>query len=101
VAVWLDVLTIPGTPYANQLYQEIETWLFSRYADAAVRPEWSKGWAFTDRGAWTSESVLTRTIPDAYRAGQMAGDDWDWAVATLAAYDPHRIFSNEFLDRVF
>ena len=101
VAVWLDVLTIPGTPYANQLYQEIETWLLSRYADAAVRPEWSKGWAFTAAGAWMNESVLTRSIPDAYRAGQTAGDDWDWAVATLAAYDPHRIFSNEFLDRLF
>ena len=101
VAVWLDVLTIPDTPYANQLFQEIETWLFSHYGDAAVRPEWSKGWAYTEAAAWTSQPVLTHTIPDAYRAGQSAGDDWDWAIATLAAYDPHRIFSNEFLDRIF
>ena len=101
VAVWLDVLTIPGTPYATQLYHEIETWLFSHYGDAAVRPEWSKGWAYTDDAAWMSRPILTRTIPDAYRAGQSASDNWDWAVATLDAYDPHRIFSNEFLDRLF
>jgi hypothetical protein len=44
--------------------------------------------------------MLTRTIPDAYRAGQSAGDDWDWAVATRNAHDPHRVFSNEFLDRL-
>jgi hypothetical protein len=99
--VWLDVLTMPDTPSANQFYEEMEAWLFSHYADAAVRPEWSKGWAYTDAAAWDSRPVLTHTIPDAYRAGQSAGDDWDWATATLAAYDPHRIFSNEFLDRLF
>jgi hypothetical protein len=100
VAVWLDVLTLPGTPGAAQLYSEIETWLFSHYADAAVRPEWSKGWAYTDAGAWTSGSMLSNTIPDTFRAGQSSSDDWDWAVATLNAYDPHRVFSNEFLDRL-
>lgn len=100
VAVWLDVLTIPGTPYAQQFYHEIETWLFNQYGDA-VRPEWSKGWAYTDAAAWTNATVLTSTIPRAYQIGQSIADDWSWAVATLDAYDPHRIFSNDFLDRLF
>jgi hypothetical protein len=97
VAVWLDVLTIPGTPYANDLYHEIETWMFGHYADAAVRPEWSKGWAYTDVGAWKNAAVLTGAIPNAYRVGQTS-NDWDATIATLDAFDPHRIFSNDFLD---
>jgi hypothetical protein len=32
VAVWLDILTIPGTPYASQFYREIEQWIFSNYS---------------------------------------------------------------------
>ena len=36
--------------------------------------------------------------PVAYRAGQVAGETWDAAIATLDAFDPHRIFSNAFLD---
>jgi FAD/FMN-containing dehydrogenase len=30
--------------------------------------------------------------------GQPSGDNWDTAKATLNKYDPHRIFSNPFLD---
>jgi hypothetical protein len=40
--------------------------------------------------------MLTRTVPDIYRAASLHG--WDWAVATLNAYDPYRIFTNAFLD---
>ena len=46
VAVWFDILTVPGTPTANQFYREIEQWLLTNYSGsyAMVRPEWSKGW---------------------------------------------------------
>jgi FAD/FMN-containing dehydrogenase len=99
VAVWLDILTIPGTPYANQFYREIETWVFSNYASyAAVRPEWSKGWGYTNGAAWADSTILGTTVPNAYRAGLSTSNNWDWARGRLNTYDPHRIFSNGFLD---
>jgi FAD/FMN-containing dehydrogenase len=99
-AVWLDILTIPGTPASEQFYRDIEQWTFANYSGsyAMVRPEWSKGWAYTGTAAWSDPTVLGTTIPNAYRAGQAAGDDWDAALSTLDALDPHRVFSNAFLD---
>jgi FAD/FMN-containing dehydrogenase len=100
VAVWFDILTMPGTPASDQFYQQVEQWMFSHYTGsyAAVRPEWSKGWGYTDSGAWADPTVLSTTIPDAINAGQAAGDNWTAALATLDGYDPHRVFSNAFLD---
>lgn len=100
VAVWLDMLTLPGTPSSNALYREAEQWIFANYTGsyAAVRPEWSKGWGYTNTAAWSDPTVITTTVPDAYRAGQAPGDTWDEAIADLNALDPHRIFSNAFLD---
>ena len=98
VAIWVNLLTLPGTPYSNQFYREIETWILQNFsgAYATVRPEWSKGWAYTDGAAWADTTMLNTTIPDIYRAGP--GPGWDWAVAKFDAFDPHRIFSNPFLD---
>jgi FAD/FMN-containing dehydrogenase len=102
VAVWLDLLTLPGTPSSNAFYREIEQWAFATYSGSygAVRPEWSKGWGYTNDAAWADPTTLSTTVPDAYRAGQADGDDWDAALATLNALDPHRIFSNAFLDEL-
>lgn len=100
-AVWLDILTLPGTPYADEFYAEIESWIFSNYASyAGVRPEWSKGWGYTSSGAWTSGSVIDATVPAALRAGQPTTDRWDTAIATLDRLDPHRVFTNDFVDRL-
>ncbi|ADP80486.1 cholesterol oxidase substrate-binding domain-containing protein [Pseudofrankia inefficax] len=100
VAVWLDILTVPGTPYANQFYREVEAWVFSNYSGsyAAARPEWSKGWGYTNSAAWADPTMIGTTIPNALRAGQPAGDTWDTALATLDTYDPSRIFSSPLLD---
>ncbi len=100
VAVWFDILTMPGTPYADQFYRSIEQWMFSNYTGsyAAVRPEWSKGWAYTTTAAWSDPTMLGSTIPDALRIGQSVGDNWDSALAALDTYDPYRVFSNAFLD---
>jgi FAD/FMN-containing dehydrogenase len=100
VAVWLDILTVPGTPYANQFYREVEAWVFSNYSGsyAAARPEWSKGWGYTNSAAWADPTMIGTTIPNALRAGQAPGDTWDTALATLDAYDPSRIFSSPLLD---
>jgi FAD/FMN-containing dehydrogenase len=100
VAVWFDILTMPGTPTSDRFYQDIEQWMFSNYAGsyAAVRPEWSKGWAYTDTAAWSNPTMLSTTIPAAINAGQSVNDNWTSAVATLDNYDPHKVFSNAFLN---
>ncbi|MCG5214224.1 cholesterol oxidase substrate-binding domain-containing protein [Streptosporangium soli] len=100
VAVWLDILTVPGTPYSQQFYRETERWILGNYTGgyAAVRPEWSKGWGYSGSAAWADPAVRDTVIPNAFRAGQPAGDGWNAAVATLNALDPHRVFSTSFLD---
>lgn len=98
VAVWFDVLTLPTTPDLGTFYRDLEQFIFANYsgAYAAVRPEWSKGWAFTAAGAWTDPTVIGSTIPAAFNAGP--DPSWNSAVSTLDSLDPHRVFSNEFLD---
>jgi hypothetical protein len=101
-AVWIDALTIPGTPNADEFYAQLESWMLSNYTGsyAAVRFEWSKGWAYTSSGGWSNTSVLGTTIPAMYTTGQAAGDGWANALATLDSYDPYRVFSNPFLDQL-
>jgi FAD/FMN-containing dehydrogenase len=101
-AVWFDVLTIHGTPDAFNFYRDMEQWMLGNYTGsyATLRAEWSKGWGYTTSSAWADPTLLGTTIPNAYRAGQPAGDNWDTARATLNAYDPHRLFSNPFIDRL-
>jgi FAD/FMN-containing dehydrogenase len=100
-AVWLDLLTVPGTPHANQFYREMETWIFEHFDGeyATARPEWSKGWAYTvGGGAWTDASTISTTIPQAFRAGHRPSDAWDAARSRYEALDPQRIFTNALLD---
>ncbi len=99
VAVWFDILTMPGTPLSDEFYRGIEQWMFSHYTGsyAAVRPEWSKGWAYTQSAAWSDPTMLASTIPNAISAGQEPGDSWNAALATLDSYDPYKVFSNAFL----
>jgi FAD/FMN-containing dehydrogenase len=94
VAVWLDLLTLPTTPDAGDFYHEIEQFIFTTFPGA--RPEWSKGWAYTSAGAWTDRTVITGTIPATFRAGP--DPTWDDALAVLDRHDPHRVFTNPFLD---
>jgi FAD/FMN-containing dehydrogenase len=100
--VWLNCLSIPGTPYLNDFNRELEQWLYQNYSGnyAAVRPEWSKGWAYGASVGWSDPTMLGSTIPDGYRAGQPAGADWDAAVALLDQMDPHGVFSAPLLERL-
>ncbi|WP_407655506.1 cholesterol oxidase substrate-binding domain-containing protein [Burkholderia alba] len=102
VAVWFDILTLPGTPSANTFYREVEQWMLSNYTGsyATLRPEWSKGWGYTDTAAWDDDTMLGTTIPNLHREGQPAASGWDAARNTLNRYDPHRIFSSPLLDRL-
>ncbi|WP_405534164.1 cholesterol oxidase substrate-binding domain-containing protein [Streptomyces sp. NBC_00075] len=96
-AVWLDVLTLPGTPYAEAFFRELEQFLLDTYdgGHALTRVEWSKGWGYTDTAAWNDEEVIGTAVPASYGDGV-----WQQAVGTLDRLDPHRVFGNAFLDRL-
>ena len=100
VAVWLDMGTLPVTAGFSQFYADMESWIWSHYTGsyATVRPEWSKAWACTASGPWTSTPLLATTIPAAVSAGQASGDGWAAAVSIMTGYDPGKVFSNPFLD---
>ncbi|MDK1343008.1 cholesterol oxidase substrate-binding domain-containing protein [Streptomyces sp. 378] len=97
-AVWLDVLTLPGTPDAEAFLREIERFLLRAFDGgfARTRVEWSKGWAYTDDTVWSDEEVLGDVVPAA--VGHAA---WAEADAVLDRLDPHRVYGNAFLDRLF
>jgi hypothetical protein len=94
-AVWIDALTFPGTPGENAFKTELEAWVLGNYAGdyAGVRVEWAKGWGYTGSGAWTDPGLLDQTLPGSFA-------DWSPALAALDSYDPGRVFSNPFLDRL-
>ncbi|MGW2648020.1 cholesterol oxidase substrate-binding domain-containing protein [Streptomyces sp. NPDC001393] len=96
-AVWLDVLTLPGTPYAEEFLRELERFLLRSYGggSALARVEWSKGWGYTTQAAWSDAEVLDRAVP-----GSFGPRVWARAVETLDRLDPHRVFGNAFLDRL-
>ncbi|MFJ8039826.1 cholesterol oxidase substrate-binding domain-containing protein [Kitasatospora sp. NPDC096147] len=92
-ALWLDVLTLPGTPGLHRFCRELEQALLAAFdgTRAALRVEWSKGWAYTDTAAWSDPGVLATTIPASF-------PEWTEAVTTLDRLDPHHVFGNPFLD---
>jgi FAD/FMN-containing dehydrogenase len=99
VVVWFDVLTFPTAPGAHAFYREMEQFFFATYQGyAAVRAEWSKGWGYTADAAWAEVPFVTGTVPDSYRQGP--DPTWDAAVDVLNTFDPHRVFTNPFLDRL-
>ncbi|MEU6686713.1 cholesterol oxidase substrate-binding domain-containing protein [Streptomyces sp. NPDC046832] len=97
-AVWLDVLTLPGTPDAEAFLSEVERFLLRTFdgGSALTRVEWSKGWAYTDDGVWSDEEVLGDVVPAA-----VGRAEWAQADAVLDRLDPHRVYANAFLDRLF
>jgi FAD/FMN-containing dehydrogenase len=99
-AVWVDLLTLPGATGSQRFYREIEQWVLSHYTGsyAAVRAEWSKGWAYSGSAAWADPAMLGAAIPNSLRIGQGGDAGWDTALVILDRYDPGRIYSNTFLE---
>jgi hypothetical protein len=102
VALWLDVLTLPGTAAADDFYQELEAWVTQTFSGTRARafPEWSKGWAYTSAGAWQNQQYLAH-IRDLFTAGRASDHNWSYEVSTLRTYDAHNLFTNPFLDGMF
>lgn len=91
--VWLDALTLPGTPGEYEAYADIEKFIWSNYSSYAhVRPEWAKRWATSSAGPWTDSARIADTR-DSF-------DRWDWASGVLTKYDPHRLFTTDLLERI-
>lgn len=103
IALWIDVLTIPGTEYSNEFYAELETWITERFSGNAARtlPEWSKGWAYSlERGAWTNERFFD-DIRQTFTVGRTDQNNWKFAIDILAKYDKFHLFSSPLLDQLF
>jgi len=101
VAVFMNGLTFPRTPGEYAYFRELERFVRSTYRGwAAPRVEWSKGFAFSENAIWANKRILSRRLPRSLSIGRPRNANWDWAVATLDRYDPHRVLSNGFLDRL-
>lgn len=101
-AIWMNVVSIPGTAGLPAFFAEMEQWMAANFSGdyATFRSEWSKGWAFDDEGGYRNAQFLGDTVPAMYRNGIPADQGWDAALATFDRLDPHRIFGNGFLDRL-
>ncbi|MFC4603717.1 cholesterol oxidase substrate-binding domain-containing protein [Rhodococcus kronopolitis] len=101
-AIWLNVLGVPGTKGMFAFYREMEQWMRGHYAgDTAVfRPEWSKGWAFGPEKPYTDGPIISTDLPNSYRDGLPNSDNWDTARAAFNQLDPHRVYSNTFMDQL-
>ncbi len=94
-AVWLTAATLPGTLGHHAFKRDLEQWAFEHFSGdyALLRPEWSKGWAYTAEEAWADADVLDRVIPQSF------GTSWNTAIETLDALDPRGIYRHEFSER--
>lgn len=91
--VWLDALTLPGTPHEFEAYAAVEHFITTNFADYAhVRPEWAKRWATTPEGSWRDQRAIAR-LPETF-------DQWDAAKRTFDALDPHRVIHSPLLTRI-
>ena len=98
VAIWLDLLTIPGASGLGDFYEEIEQWLFEHYPARRNRVEWSKGWAYTKDGAWSNNQVISKTVPQSFDYGEMT---FEQASAILKKYDPANNFATKLAEQLF
>jgi hypothetical protein len=104
--IWFAINNNVDQPEADDFNNDLENWFVSNYSSyGVVRPEWTKAHAFTkdaaDGGAWSNLAKLQQTFPDTFRDGYPSDSNWDAAVAALNGHDPHRVFSNSYLDMLF
>lgn len=98
IAVWLDLLTIPGASGSTDFYHELEEWLYDHYPAIHNRVEWSKGWAYTTEGAWQNKEFIQHMIPSSFANGNMTMEQ---AKVILNKYDPANNFATELAETIF
>jgi len=104
VILWFAVNNNVDQPGAASFNTNLESWFLLNYSTyGIVRPEWTKTYAYTATGAygggWTNTTLLTKTYPGTFHNhGYSSNSNWNAALSTLDSYDPHRIFTNPFLD---
>lgn len=97
--IWFDILSIPNTPFLNEAMNTLEKFVLGEFNGtyASVRPEWSKGWAYTNDSAWSDTDFIRNFLPSTFPS-TTTSNGWNWAVQTLSKYDPNGIFTNPFID---
>jgi len=97
-AVWIDCITSPKNPRAAEFMAKFETFLLQNFSrgDVAVRSAWAKGFAFTDRSAWSNLDFLKDYIPSSFGMR-----DWNYTKTVFQKYDPIGVFTNKFLRQLF
>jgi hypothetical protein len=103
VALWLDVLTLPGTALSNQFFAEMEAWFVEHFTGSKARvvPEWSKGWAYTaSNGPWTDADFING-IRETFTLSRDNDDNWQSELNTLAKYDRYGLFMSPLLKNLF
>lgn len=98
--MWINVLSMPGSPNVFEAMSQLESFMWNEYEGtyASIRPEWSKGWAYTKESAWSNTDVYRNSVPSTFLNNK--DSQWNWAVRILNKYDPNRIFTNAFLDEL-
>ncbi|MCG8315546.1 MAG: FAD-binding protein [Pseudomonadales bacterium] len=104
--IWYAINNNVDQPEAAEFNARLEQFFLTNYQDyGIVRPEWTKGYAYSADGqfggAWTNDEILLEQFPATWRDGYSVDNNWDTGVAQLNAMDPHRIFTNDHLDRLF
>jgi FAD/FMN-containing dehydrogenase len=93
--VWVALVCFPGTPSSDRFFAEMERFCRVTFQPplALARSEWAKGYAYDGSGGWRSAEQLAHlreTFPDFATSRRR-----------LDELDPHRVFSNTFVDAVF
>jgi cholesterol oxidase-like protein/FAD binding domain-containing protein len=102
---WIQSLSIAGTDEIYTFMQELEQFYIDNWGpngkitNGTLRPEWSKGWAFTSNGPGTNAGIIQNTIPPLF--DQPDAGTFARATATFAKYDVKRIYTDPLLDLLF
>jgi len=98
LVVWLEFSSYKETPRIQEFMRRLQDLYYEEIHEeiGILRVEWSKAWANTDVSPWTNGTILN-TFPRVFSSsGEF--NEWNEAVGILDGNDPHRIFSNDFLD---
>ncbi|OXA63847.1 uncharacterized protein LOC118433976 [Folsomia candida] len=100
IVIWFEFGTYPETRKAQEFVADWQSLLYRdiHHVYGVLRVEWAKGWGHTWEKAWSNETIFD-TLPRVLSSSDEL-KEWNLGVEILDRYDPWRIFSNGFLDRI-